>query len=90
MGKIVMPKNSALLNEIESVLKIYYEANDWIPNDLYKTRLKALIGVILRYRYLMFMPMNQIATKVHYTLRWTQRIHNRAIENFERVHPSSP
>lgn len=39
-----MPKNSALLNEIESVLKIYYEANDWIPNDLYKTRLKALIG----------------------------------------------
>lgn len=44
MGKIVMPKNSALLNEIESVLKIYYEANDWIPNDLYKTRLKALIG----------------------------------------------
>lgn len=46
--------------------------------------------LILRYRYLMFMPMNQIATKVHYTLRWTQRIHNRAIENFERVHPSSP
>lgn len=44
MGKIVMPKNSALLNEIESVLKIYYEANDWIPNDAYKTRLKALIG----------------------------------------------
>lgn len=39
-----MPKNSALLNEIESVLKIYYEANDWIPNDSYKTRLKALIG----------------------------------------------
>ena len=37
MGKIVMPKNSALLNEIESVLKIYYEANNWIPNDLYKT-----------------------------------------------------
>ena len=44
MGKIVMPKNSALLNELESVLKIYYEANDWIPNDVYKARLKALIG----------------------------------------------
>lgn len=44
MGKIVMPKNSALLNEIESVLKIYYEANDWIPNDVYKTRLKEMIG----------------------------------------------
>lgn len=44
MGKIVMPKNSALLNEIESVLKIYYEANDWIANDVYKKRLKDLIG----------------------------------------------
>lgn len=44
MGKIVMPKNSALLNEIESVLKIYYEANDWISNDVYKKRLKDLIG----------------------------------------------
>lgn len=44
MGKIVMPKNSALLNEIESVLRIYYEANDWLTNDIYKTRLKAMIG----------------------------------------------
>lgn len=44
MGKIVMPKNSALLNEIESVLKIYYEANEWLPNNIYKKRLKALIG----------------------------------------------
>ncbi len=44
MGKIVMPKNSALLNEIESVLQIYYEANDWLTNDVYKERLKAMIG----------------------------------------------
>ncbi|WP_205407168.1 McrB family protein [Sporosarcina sp. PTS2304] len=44
MGKIVMPKNSALLNEIESVLQIYYEANDWLPNDVYKQKLKAMIG----------------------------------------------
>lgn len=39
-----MPKNSALLNEIESVLQIYYEANDWLTNDIYKERLKAMIG----------------------------------------------
>lgn len=39
-----MPKNSALLNEIESVLEIYYEANDWLPNDEYKIKLKAMIG----------------------------------------------
>lgn len=44
MGKIVMPKNSALLNEIESVLQIYYEANDWLPNDEYKSKLKDMIG----------------------------------------------
>lgn len=39
-----MPKNSALLNEIESVLKIYYEAGDWLPNDVYKAKLKQMIG----------------------------------------------
>ena len=44
MGKIVMPKNSALLNEIESVLQIYYEADGWLSNDIYKSRLKAMIG----------------------------------------------
>lgn len=44
MGKIVMPKNSALLNEIEAVLQIYYEAGDWLPNDEYKDKLKAMIG----------------------------------------------
>lgn len=44
MGKIVMPKNSALLEEVESVLKIYYDAGDWLPNDNYKQKLKAMIG----------------------------------------------
>lgn len=44
MGKIIMPKNSALLNEVEAVLKIYYEENDWLSNDIYKERLKNIIG----------------------------------------------
>lgn len=44
MGKIVMPKNSALLNEIESVLDIYYHNNGWMPNEDYKTKLKDMIG----------------------------------------------
>lgn len=39
-----MPKNSALLNEIESVLEIYYEADGWLGNDVYKERLKEMIG----------------------------------------------
>lgn len=44
MGKIVMPKNSALLNEIESVLEIYYHNNGWMPNEDYKIKLKNMIG----------------------------------------------
>jgi len=39
-----MPKNSALLGEIEAALKIYYEENDWLSNDVYKNRLKEIIG----------------------------------------------
>lgn len=45
MGKIVMPKNSALLNEIEAVLKIYNEADDWMPNEDFIEKLKGEIGV---------------------------------------------
>lgn len=44
MGKIVMPKNSALLEEVEAVLKIYYEAGGWLSNDEYKDKLKRIIG----------------------------------------------
>lgn len=44
MGKIIMPKNSALLDEIQAVLKIYYESGDWLTNDIYKEKLKSLIG----------------------------------------------
>lgn len=39
-----MPKNSALLHEIEAVLKIYYEADGWLDNNTYKARLKSMIG----------------------------------------------
>ena len=44
---------------------------------------------ILRYRYVMFMTMSQIAQKIHYTLRWTQETHRNALSNFERVHRTS-
>lgn len=44
MAKIVMPKNSALLEEVEAVLKIYYDFGDWLQNDEYKQQLMALIG----------------------------------------------
>lgn len=44
MGKLVMPKNSAVEEEIIAVLKIYYEEGDWLDNNIYKERLKAIIG----------------------------------------------
>ena len=44
MGKIVMPKNSALLEEVEAVLKIYYDAGTWMSNEDYKRLLMAMIG----------------------------------------------
>lgn len=44
MGKIVMPKNSAILTEIEAALRIYYEADTWVDNDTYKIKLKEIIG----------------------------------------------
>lgn len=44
MGKLVMPKNSALLEEIEPALQIYYEANGWLENQIYTSKLKAIIG----------------------------------------------
>ena len=30
MGKIVIPKHSADVEEMNAVLKIHYEANDWV------------------------------------------------------------
>lgn len=46
MGKIVMPKNSALLDEVEAVLKIYYEAGGCLKQHLFKSKL--LMVILLR------------------------------------------
>lgn len=44
MGKVVMPKNSAVPEEIQATLKIYYDANDWLKNDEFIQKLKDVIG----------------------------------------------
>lgn len=46
--------------------------------------------LILRYRYLMFMSIPEIADKIGYTVRWTRKIHVDALQNFEKRHPTSP
>ncbi len=46
MGKIVIPKNSASLDEVMGAMQIYYDAGDWLSNadfiQIYKNR----IGII--------------------------------------------
>lgn len=81
-------KINSLENEIAADIKMLDEVKAEIDTQIDKLE-DPYEQLILRYRYLLFMPMGQIAKKAHYTLRWTQRIHNRALENFERVHSSS-
>lgn len=44
MSKIVIPKHSADVDEMNAVLKIHYEANDWVKGSEFVNRLKAIIG----------------------------------------------
>lgn len=44
MGKIVIPKHSADLDEMNAVLKIHYEAKDWVKGTDFKKKLIELIG----------------------------------------------
>lgn len=43
MGKIVIPKHSADLDEMAAVLKIHYEAGDWVKSKDYVEKLKEII-----------------------------------------------
>lgn len=44
MGKIVIPKHSADVDEMNAVLKIYYDADDWVKSKDYIEKLKKMIG----------------------------------------------
>jgi hypothetical protein len=44
MGNIVMPKQSADKAEMEAVLSVYKEHNDWLQNSVLINDLKAIIG----------------------------------------------
>ena len=32
MGKMVIPKNTATIEEVIGAIQIYYDANDWLSN----------------------------------------------------------
>lgn len=44
MGKIVIPKHSAGIDEMNAVLKIHYDAGSWISSQEYTKKLKEMIG----------------------------------------------
>ncbi len=39
-----MPKNSAEVNQMSAVLKVYYDANDWVDNATLIKKLKRILG----------------------------------------------
>ena len=46
MGKIVIPKNSASLEEVMGAMQIYYDTNDWLQNSDFIQTYKDRIGII--------------------------------------------
>jgi hypothetical protein len=44
MGNLVMPKNSAEISEMNAVLKVYYDTNDWLDNSIFIEKMKLLLG----------------------------------------------
>ncbi len=44
MGKVVIPKHSAKVDEMNAVLRIHYEKNDWVKSSDYKEKLMQMIG----------------------------------------------
>ena len=70
-------------------------AEDYKKLDEIKTEVDNAIDIvedpmeqmILRYRYLEFLSMPDISVRMHYSLRWTKKLHRRALDSFERGHP---
>ena len=46
MGKMVIPKNSASLDEVMGAIQIYYDVNDWLSNADFIQTYKNRIGII--------------------------------------------
>lgn len=46
MGKMVIPKNSASLEEVMGAMQIYYDVNDWVTNAEFIQTYKKYIGII--------------------------------------------
>ena len=46
MGTIVIPKNSASVEEVMGAMQIYYDANDWLTNADYIQMFKNRIGIL--------------------------------------------
>lgn len=83
-----LEKVDALEREIQDDYKRLNQLKSEVENaidDLNELQEK----VLLHYRYVAFMSMPDIAYTMHYSLRWTKRLHVKALEIFERSHPQA-
>ncbi len=44
MGKLIIPKNSADRKDLDACFDIYFEANDWVANELLIEKMKDALG----------------------------------------------
>ena len=87
-GKFIYPENGVPYADVPMI-------SDYKKLDEIKTEVDNAIDVvedpmeqmILRYRYLEFLSMPDISVRMHYSLRWTKKLHRRALDSFERGHP---
>ncbi len=83
---------------LNKVSELEYEIkNDYIKLEELKEEVDCAINVIedeneamvLRYRYVMMWSFTRISKEMHYTPRWTQMIHVKAVTHFETLHTTS-
>ena len=56
MGKMVIPKNSASIEEVMGAMQIYYDANDWLSNADYIQAFKIESALLVTMEILPLTP----------------------------------
>lgn len=78
------------IDELEREIEEDYRTLDEIKREVDKAIDNVedpMEQMILRYRYLELLSMPDISVRMHYSLRWTKKLHRRALDSFERGHP---
>lgn len=81
-----LEKIDELEREIAEDYKMFNEIKREVDTAIDKVE-DPMEQMILRYRYLELLSMPDISVRMHYSLRWTKKLHRRALDSFERGHP---